>query len=177
MKHPVETEGLERVKDGKYHVEVVKIEDCTFGESQDPATKISVLVRAGTTAGQENKAHIEHIGHYHKNDVREKLNQSQIALFAIRTGITFNNQVPATKEAIDAAIAAGTEITFNWAEAANRPLIVEIEAAYDDKEPDKKSKKYSRFAQAKIFSIDDPRMVDVPRDSRALELAAAGEVF
>lgn len=167
-----------RVEPGKYHFEVLKIEDTIFPESGDPCTKISLRVCAGDQPAEIGKTHTESISHYHKNETRQGLNQAQIVRLAEVLGATFGEaKAPVTFDSINAAAAAGEDIVINWDSVAGKHFIGFLEPSYDKDEKNHKSTKYSNLDQGKIFSIDDPHVANVPRDQNTLNLASAGDVF
>lgn len=163
-----------KVAAGRYHAEMIAVEEGTTREKGEPFTKFSLQVRAGTTDGQVNRTHHEIIKHYPEQDFIETRNQNQICNFAIKTGVHMSNGKLATEENLNAAFLAQEEINFNWAEAVGKHLIIEIEHTSDKKDKDKK---YVNIKPGCIFDVDDPRVAEVPKDVRALQKSQAKDVF
>jgi hypothetical protein len=154
-----------RVPAGFYHFEVIRAMDKNTNTDK-PYTYFELAVRAAGAKEIINQVHRQSLNWYHGTPSVAKMNQDMITLMAIQTGISTRDEVKRMND-------SGQDITFDWAKAAGKHVICEIE-----ERPGKDGKgNYHNIRQGQIFRLDDPRVAHVPRDEKAVQLSNAADVF
>lgn len=158
------TAGAQSIIDpGWYHVEVIGVEEKDV-ESDKPYTVFELEVRAGTVPAMVNKTIRDRRYWYNNNELAQRISQEAICLYAVQTGTC-------SKDELDSMIQSG-DLVFNWAKGVGAHLIVE----YEHREA-KDGKKYHGVKNGQVYQLDDPRVEDKPKDSRAAQMRQAAEVF
>jgi hypothetical protein len=142
-------EGRGRVAPGKYHVEVLDVNE--DHDSRTPCLVFKLGVLAGTVEGVAGGTMYERL--YLSEKAR-----TRVALFARRLGLIGPSDF-------------GQRKTINWADAISRQAVVEVVEEEFTKKDGTKSKS-SKLAFAGIFDVNDPRVADVPKDQGALKQPA-----
>ena len=110
---PEKLDGFDNAAPGRYHVEVVSVDDEATSKSGSPQMQVDYEVLAGTPDDQEGKPHRDYFARTDKAFKRA-------LIFAVATGLT-------TKEELQQLKAAGKNPTIDFTLAVGRQLCVEIE--------------------------------------------------
>jgi hypothetical protein len=144
-------QGGELIPAGRYHAEILSV----IKEDQDRKTPCIVL-KLAILAGE----HPEAVGRllYERLYVSEKTRQ-RINLFAVRLGLAAR---------ADAKDPDRKRPTVNWNDVVGRQVVIDV---HDDEytKKDGTKAKASRVKFAGVWSVDDPRVGDVPKDGEALQ--------
>src|SRR5262245_37741232 len=134
------------VPPGKYHVEVLSVmED---HESKTPCLVFKLSVLAGTHPEAVGRLLFERV--YTSDKARKR-----VAIFAVRPGLIQRGDF-------------GKRVTLNWDDVVGRQAVVEVVEEEFTKKDGTKSKA-ARLSFAGIWSTDDDRVRDVPKNAEALK--------
>lgn len=141
--------GYQAPEPGRYHVQVVNVDDDAVSKSGSPQMVVDYLILSGTTPGMAGREYRDFFSKSHTA-------VNRVLLFALATKVTSMAELEAHK-------AAKTNPVLDFSKAVGRNLCIELDT---EEYPEGSGKHRVRCAFG-IYPVDSPKAKGIPLDVHA----------